>query len=384
MVADFKADDIGRIFDEKHRQAIADLGRFNLAVFGKTGTGKSTLVNAIFGADVAATGTGAPVTEGLDYYSQTDSVLGLYDSRGFEIGEAGDKVLAELRHIVEDSRTKPMAEQIHAAWYTLRWSDRRFERQQVEFVRQLSDMMPVILVLTQVPANLAGQKHQDAVQLARYIESLMLPLSPDNRVLLTNARADEFTGSPVHGLQELLEATFATAPEAARRALTAAQLIDRERNRQEAASVITAAAGSAMATGVTPIPFSDAAILVPLQIGMIAKISATYGLRVPQSRLASLVASMLLAGGATTAGRWLVASLLRLVPGGQIPAMAISGTVAASLTSAMGWAWVAVCERLLDDPNSLDEDSLRQLFAEELRRRFRPSAVLNRDQDPSA
>ena len=207
----------------------------------------------------------------------------------------------------------------------------------------------------------------------------MLPLSPDNQVLLTNARADEFTGSPVHGLQELLEATFATAPEAARRALTAAQLIDRERKRQEAGSVITAAAGSAMATGVTPIPFSDAAILVPLQIGMIAKISATYGLRLPQGRLASLVASMLLAGGATTAGRWLVASLLRLVPGGQIPAMAISGTVAASLTSAMGWAWVAVCERLLDDPNALDEDTLRALFAEELRRRFRPSAVLRRD-----
>jgi uncharacterized protein (DUF697 family)/predicted GTPase len=381
-VTDFSAEQVGRMFSERHREAIADLGRFNLAVFGKTGTGKSTLVNAIFGADVAPTGTGAPVTEGLDYYHQPNTVLGLYDSRGFEIGEAGDKVLAELTAIVADSRTKPMAEQIHAAWYTLRWSDRRFESQQVAFVQRLCELMPVIVVLTQVPANLAGQKHQDAVQLSRYIESLQLPLSPENRVIMTNARADEFTGSPVHGLPELLEATSQTAPEAARRALTAAQLIDRERKRRDAAAVIGASAGSAAATGLTPIPFSDAAILVPIQIGMIAKISASYGVRLPEGKLASLVASIFLAGGATTAGRWLVASLLRVVPGGQVPAMVISGAVAGGLTTAMGWAWVSVCERLLESPEDLDEESIKALFVEEFRRRFRASALTRTDQTP--
>jgi len=380
-VADFSADDVGRLFSEKHQQAIADLGRFNLAVFGKTGTGKSTLINAIFGAQVAATGTGAPVTAGLDYYRHPDGILGIYDSRGFEMGEAGEAVLAELSRIVADSRGKPMDEQIHAAWYTLRWSDRRFEQQQALFVTRLAELMPVIMVLTQVPANLAGQRHQEAVQLARYIESLMLPLSPTNAVLYTNARADEFTGSPVHGLDDLLNATFATAPEAAQRALTAAQLIDRERKRREAKSVITAAASTAVATGVTPIPFSDAAILVPLQIGMIARITAVYGLHVPQSALASLVASMLLAGGATTAGRWLAASLLRLVPGGQLPAMAISGAVAGTLTSAMGWAWVTVCEKLLDSPDDWDQEYLRDLFLAELRSRFRGSLNAGRDRE---
>lgn len=208
-MTDYNAEDITRIFTQRHREAVAELGCFNLAVFGKTGTGKSTLINAIFGRDVALTGTGAPVTVGLDYFAHPDGILGIYDSRGFEMGEAGEKVLAGLNQIVNDSRRKPLPEQIHAAWYTLRWSDRRFEGQQAEFVRQLSELVPVIFVLTQVPANLAGQKHQDAVQLARYVEAQLLPLSPDSSVYLTNALADEFTGSPVHGLQEALTATFA-------------------------------------------------------------------------------------------------------------------------------------------------------------------------------
>ena len=65
-VKDFSDADITTMYRQEYAQALTALGRFNLAIFGKTGTGKSTLVNAIFGQDVAATGTGRPVTTGLD------------------------------------------------------------------------------------------------------------------------------------------------------------------------------------------------------------------------------------------------------------------------------------------------------------------------------
>ena len=283
-----------------------------------------------------------------------------------------------------ESRTRPLPEQIHVAWYTVRWSDRRFETGQEAFVRRLVELnLPVVFVLTQVPMNLHGQVHTDALALARHVESLGLPLSPRNHVYLTNALADDFLGTPVHGLQDLLDATFETAPEAVALALTAAQQIDLERKRQAARTIIRGATGAAMATGATPIPFSDAAILIPLQIAMIARISAAYGLSLPTDRTAGLVGSLMLSGGATTAGRWLVTSLLRVVPGGQPAAMVISASVAASLTGAMGWSWVTVCERiLLRDPDGsgsvLDTDGLRALFQDEFRRRLR----LGRDAAP--
>ena len=53
---------------------------------------------------------------------------------------------------------------------------------------------------------------------------------------------------------------------------------------------------------------------MPIQIAMIARITAAYGLTVPSSKLAALVGSLMLSSGATTAGRWMVSSLLRFAP----------------------------------------------------------------------
>ena len=54
-------------------------GRFNLAIFGKTGAGKSTLINAIFGEAVAKTGIGEPVTQDEHLYIHRSGALGLLD-----------------------------------------------------------------------------------------------------------------------------------------------------------------------------------------------------------------------------------------------------------------------------------------------------------------
>ncbi|HYI52530.1 MAG TPA: GTPase, partial [Microlunatus sp.] len=40
-------------FRSEYDRQNESLGRFNLALFGKTGVGKSTLLNAIFGEEVA-------------------------------------------------------------------------------------------------------------------------------------------------------------------------------------------------------------------------------------------------------------------------------------------------------------------------------------------
>ena len=362
-------------FTESFRAEFAkqaeQLGRINIAVFGKTGVGKSTLVNAIFGEPVAVTGIGAPVTMGSHLYLDKRGSLGVIDTRGLEIGRDDDQILKELTKAVKESRGKPLAEQIHVAWYCIRGMDRRFEDFEERFVRTLDELgLPVLVVLTQVPMR-DGLYHPDAVELARQIEARQLPIV-GGRPFMTYAMRDQFTGQPPYGLMELLGATFQIAPEAVRGALTAAQTIDAELKAAQSQKAIAAAVTAAAAAAAVPIPFSSAAVLVPIQLSMMARIAHLHGLGLDKSALLAVASTSV----ATSAGRAAASSLLKFIPGaGTLVGGVVNASVASSFTLAMGQAWVAVCQRAFKGTlptlgGKLDAEAVTRLFEDELAKRM--------------
>ena len=338
------AEEFQRRFDEE-RDA---LGRFNVLICGKTGVGKSTLINAIFGDDVAKTGNGVPVTLRTEYFAHDRLPLGVFDSQGFETGEAGDQILDRLAEEITKRRTLDIAEQVHVVWYVVRAGDRRFEDSQAHFVERLAALdLPVIVVLSQVAVR-EGHVHPDAVELAASIEARNLPTAPSAAPLLTNARVDPWVTPEIFGLHELLDATAEVIPGSVRAALEAAQRIDLQRKRRRSRLAIRTAATAAAGTCAVPLPIADAAALFPVQMSMLAAVSAAYGVPTPSTRLVQAFGSIMMATGATTVGRYLAGTILKLVPGaGTITGFAIKASVASTVTLAMGYGWMAVNERLI-------------------------------------
>lgn len=356
-------------FSRHYKEAAEKIGQFNLAIFGKTGAGKSTLINAIFGEAVAKTGIGEPVTQDEHLYIHKSGALGLLDTRGLEIGADTDTIITDLRRVINERRSKPLKEQIHLAWYCVRATDRRFEDTEAEFITKLDELgLPVICVLTQVQRNSAGEYHPDALDLAKSIEQRGLPIF-GSKVVMTMADADTFTGYPRHGLEKLLDATFRAAPKGVETALTAAQQIDMERKRKEAMTITGGASTAAAAAGAVPIPFSDAFLLVPIQLGMMGGIAAVYGIDLDKATIASVAAT----AAATNAGRAAVTGLLKLIPGvGMIVGGTINAAVGGGFTMAMGIAWSLVCEQLAQGglrlvDGALDVDAIRNVFMGEFR-----------------
>lgn len=353
--------------EQAYEAAGKQIGRVNIAVFGKTGVGKSTLINAIFGEDVALTGIGRPVTQGSKMHVHTRGHLGIVDNEGLEIGKDSRLMVSELAEYVQEHRQKPLAEQIHLAWYCVLAGENRFEDFEEQFVTCLQSLdIPVILVLTQVPIAANGI-HSNARALAAGIGDRHLPIV-GGTVVLTSALGDSEMGYGPHGLQDLLDRSFRVAPEGVRLALAAAQRIDMGRKRKASANVIAAATAAAAVAGATPIPFADAAVLMPIQTIMMMKIAHVYGLKLGQATAAALMAT----GAATTVGRSVVTGLLRLIPGVNVAVMVISGSVAATLTAAMGAAWDEVCRRICTgrlDPEILsDKDELVKIFLDTFKR----------------
>jgi uncharacterized protein (DUF697 family) len=359
-------------FEAAFAEAEVKIGRFNLAVFGKTGVGKSTLVNAIFGESVAATGIGRPVTIGSHLYVHRTGKLGIYDTQGLEVGRDTARIIDELKRFIDNSRSMPFAEQVHLAWYCVRATDRRFEETEAAFIGELAAVgLPVILVMTQVPGRRDphGQLFvaPDAIELGRQIEGMGLAIH-GGRAVLVNALADPFTGVEQHGLLDLLDATFRCAPDEAAEALTAAQKIDPARKARAAEKAVSSASAAAAAAGFTPIPFADAAVLVPIQIAMMAKIATIYDIPMQRATVASLAATTV----TTQAGRAAATGLLKLVPGvGTIAGGAITGGVAGTVTYAVGTAWHRVCIGMAEGrydtvSGTLDSQTIQRVFNQEV------------------
>lgn len=255
------------------------------------------------------------------------------------------------------------------AWYCVRATDRRFEDTEAEFIKKLDELgLPVICALTQVPRKSSGEYHPDALALAEDIEARGLPIF-GSKVVMTMATADDFTDQPRHGLENLLDATFRAAPKGVEKALIAAQQIDMERKRNQAMAIAGGASTAAATAGAVPIPFSDAFLLVPIQLGMMGGIAATYGIEIEKATMASVAAT----AAATTAGKSAVTGLLKFIPGvGMLVGGAISATIASVFTMAMGTAWALVCEKLAQGglravDGALDADAIRDVFMAEFK-----------------
>ena len=64
---------------------IHNLKRLNIIVIGKSGVGKSTLINSLFRGNFADTGLGRPVTQEIRKIEKNGYPLAIYDTPGFEL-----------------------------------------------------------------------------------------------------------------------------------------------------------------------------------------------------------------------------------------------------------------------------------------------------------
>ena len=135
---------------------IKNLKTLNIIVAGKTGVGKSTLINSVFREKLAETCMGKPVTNHMRKITKKGIPLSIQDTRGFELGK---EVQTEVKKEVIDTISKGFATQdinkaIHCIWYCINTASNRVEPEEIEWLKELSKdnqitQVPIIIVITQ-------------------------------------------------------------------------------------------------------------------------------------------------------------------------------------------------------------------------------------------
>lgn len=344
-------------------KALSERGFVNVLVVGKTGTGKSTLVNTVFNDRIAETGQGRPITQHMRRYTKEGSPVSIYDTKGLEVADYMgilDDLKAKVREINRSERSE---DHVHVAWLCVAEGARRVEDAELELAKILDELsVPVVVAIT---TAVSDQGFRAKVRDAFHSASNVVRVNSEPFVM------DEGVVASVKGVDVLVDATMEVVPKGQKNAFAAAQRIKVDHKATRSHVAVASAAALAMGAGATPIPFSDAVAIVPIQIGMIASISTIFGLNVSTGFLTTLVTSSLGATGGTLAGRALVGGLLKLIPGaGSVVGGAISATIAGSLTTALGEAYIAVLKRLVtDNPDrELTADEIAQALKERLKR----------------
>lgn len=336
--------DSGQIWEmirDQMDRANREIGMVNVLIAGHTGVGKSTLINEVFHGRLAKTGQGKPVTKETRRITKKGIPLAIYDTRGLESKEY-QQIVDELEELVRRKKDSEDASQhVHVAWICVAEDGRRVQDAEIELHEMLAKHMPILGVITKARSDQGFRAE---------VQRLLPQAANVVRVRALRERLDDGHVIPAMGLTDLVEATMELIPEAFQRAFAAAQKASLDHKKNGAHKVVVGAAATAGGIGAVPIPFADAAALVPIQIGMIAGISKVFGLDLSQQFLGTLVAAMAGTTGATFAGRAIVAGLLKLIPGvGSVAGSAIAATTAAALTTMLGELYIAVLAKLFAD-----------------------------------
>ena len=145
---------------------------------------------------------------------------------------------------------------------------------------------------------------------------------------------------------------------------------------EKAENAVAVAVAATAATGVVPIPFADAPLMIAEQVTLMATICGIYGIDVGKDGLKMLATTALSAGGAAIVGKTIATNLFKLIPGaGTVVGGAISAGTAGVVTLAMGKSFIKVCNAVKlgkldqkDITSSKGTSLMKEEFKEQLKK----------------
>lgn len=339
--------------------------KLNILMAGKTGVGKTSLVNAIIGKEVGLVAKdGEPCTRINSGYLpwETDSGnICFTDVPGF--GEANAPTIDGLSY---EENVRRLGREANVLLLVINCSDKALEKEE-EFLRNWKkdpelSKVPVIVAINKIDAmkpirewdpkklNILHPSTEKERQIKSFVDYVSgLPAFNEYAYAgrIFPVCAGEEWGKDTYGIQDLKEAINDSVPEMLGLLVTRINQTKEER----AKKVIRNYSLSAATVAIEPIPIVDSILLAPVQIAMVIHLGRIYGVKVTKSVAGGLVNTI----GLSFLGNELFLILVGFFPGVK---QILGPSIAFSLT----WTSGLIINELFENGNlNPTKDQLKRL-----------------------
>lgn len=291
----------GELNTDKLREHFKNLkgikeSKMNILLMGYTGSGKSSLINALFGKEIAKAGVGKPITQHLEKYIDEQKGLILWDTKGIEATDYHDTMQSIKKEMEDSFKTLSEKEAIDVAYLCVKETSGRVqERELLSFAKNWN--IPTIVVFTHTQAE-AGEAF---VQESKGI-------------------IDEEWGFkvPVEGLEELVDETKKCLSDAIKNHFLRVQKVKIQERKQamiaKSKKIIHVASGLAGMAEANPIPFSDMPLITGIQTGMIHEMNDAFEVSLGKSATPIFITEISSIIALVHVERTLVNGFLKFIP----------------------------------------------------------------------
>lgn len=355
-----------------------NMSQLNLMVIGKTGTGKSTLINGMFGEDLAQTGTGFPVTMEVGSYSKNNYPFIIMDWPGFELDgdNSIDVQFSEIKKVISlGNKTKKPQNMIHCILYCVSATGHRFEDAEINFVKNLlaetgKNKIPVILVITQAFLK------KDTLELKESIDELELPFADIVPVLVQDVDLEDYV-KKAYGLDRLAASIGRVIADDVKNTLECVQQVNIKMMTRRAVMYVNGYAAKAGVLGLKPL--FKRKDLYPIIVSTLAAISTVYDISI-ESSFIETVSQLIEDSGEAEIRQNKVMNVVRfLEPTLYLANSAIIGAQSAAVITSLGEVFIKKMNHI-SSKEMVPEDMNPETLVQEFNERFK-SAMKRKKQE---
>lgn len=322
----------------------------NVLVIGNSGVGKSTLINAVLGKEVAKTGFGIEGTQKrLDIYESEEIPFRIIDTMGFE-----PTFLKQWQAInaVKDWSKKSAKEgnedtQINVIWFCVEGTSSKLFPKTIENLSKATAMwksIPIITVITKSYAEGDRVKNIEMVQHAFATQKKSKNLKKIIPVVAEMFKINDFSYAPPEGITELIDVTNELIPEGIQAAKSDLANFKLNRKRVLAQSTVAGLTLTGVGIGAVPLKIPDAAVLTPLEAIEIEAIAKVYGIN--QDENSKKIVDAIINAGVVGMTAKTAVSALKLIPGVNTGGIIINAIVAGGIVATIGEGSIYIFEQI--------------------------------------